>query len=535
MVGLKMYVIIQKWFRIEPAFVPETGLSNLIGLAAMSPIIGIYHLFFPIALPLHLFFIALVLGNWKHAKLIFTNLRSEIIANKLQYILLFVVAVVSVCIRPGRGDIADYHLQAIRWAENYSNIIGLGNFNRPLANNNWWFNLQAFFGFRFLGVESVYIGNALIFMALFLFMYNPNNKLNKSGWFIWIQLGFLVLCVKTAFVGSVTPDFIITCLVMVTAILFERYFIQQMKLKGYLICIFILSCFALTVKLNAFPLLFIASLALWELIQKQLKHINLYKSILLASVFLIPWLIGNIIASGWLVYPVDSLDLFHVDWKVPKEILQFERFSIKQWGKNPGADIYLTSQLSFFQWLPKWFAYHDLFNKVFIIASVIAITYLILSKQNYQNKARAALVFFGVAGLLFCLSNGPHIRYSFGYMILLIALATQSIMGRLKFETGTVVFKVLQSGLLVLVLFQGIVFCSKQTLQTNLMSILKPKSYPVIPLTSQPIGSQQAIITNQNNSCWDQFPCSYYMIEGCTLRGNTFKTGFKINPEMIIH
>jgi hypothetical protein len=64
------------------------------------------------------------------------------------------------------------------------------------------------------------------------------------------------------------------------------------------------------------------------------------------------WLVGNVIVSGWLCYPVSSIDLFHFDWKTPKEVSDMERFSVKQWGKVPFQDIQVTAQMSFGEWFP---------------------------------------------------------------------------------------------------------------------------------------------------------------------------------------
>lgn len=531
LLGLKMFILLHNWFTPKEVFIPQTGLSNIIGLAIMSPIIAVYHLFFNIDFVLHLFFISLVISNLSVIKILLKKLGSEMLRQKWEYSFLFLAGIVSITIRPGHGDIADYHLQGIRWAENYPNIIGLGNFNRPLSNNNWWFNLQAFLGLRFLGLKSVYTGNTLFFIATFLYLLNLKEMI-KGKWFIWILLAFMVLCLKTAFVGSVTPDFIITCLAFLCGTLYYQYFIEVSKLKGMLLCIFLLCCFAITVKLNAFPFLFLALLALWELIQKKIINVNLIRFIAIATVFFIPWLIGNIVISGWLAYPVDSIDLFNVDWKVPKELLQFERFSIKQWGKNPGEDIYITAQMNFFQWLPKWFAYHDLFNKCLIVTTVISAFVLLLTKQTYQNKAIRGLFIFAIFGLLFCLSNGPHIRYVFGYMLLLIALSVQLLLARIKAEPPILAWKFLKIGMIAITLLQATIFIIKQPSQLVFESIIYPKSYSAEILPLQQMGSKQVIITANNNSCWDQFPCTYYLIEGCTLRGNSFTDGFKVVTEI---
>jgi len=45
---------------------------------------------------------------------------------------------------------------------------------------------------------------------------------------------------------------------------------------------------------------------------------------------LLPWLYSNVILSGYLIYPLVELDLFSVDWKLPKTIGETEREFIKE-------------------------------------------------------------------------------------------------------------------------------------------------------------------------------------------------------------
>lgn len=46
------------------------------------------------------------------------------------------------------------------------------------------------------------------------------------------------------------------------------------------------------------------------------------------------FLIRNIIISGYILYPYAQLDFFHVDWKMPKELVVFDHNEIIVWGRN---------------------------------------------------------------------------------------------------------------------------------------------------------------------------------------------------------
>lgn len=46
---------------------------------------------------------------------------------------------------------------------------------------------------------------------------------------------------------------------------------------------------------------------------KEWKKIGIY--LLCGCVVLAPWLVRNVLISGWLIYPFAAIDLFSVDWK----------------------------------------------------------------------------------------------------------------------------------------------------------------------------------------------------------------------------
>jgi hypothetical protein len=122
----------------------------------------------------------------------------------------------------------------------------LGNFNRPLANNNWWFNIQALFG---NASHSIYVLNALIFILVFAFLINDEGENKMLKVFSFVLAGFVALSTKTAFVGSVTPDYAIANLIFICSYLFLKYSFSKNKILLHIIII--LAIFAVTIKLNS--------------------------------------------------------------------------------------------------------------------------------------------------------------------------------------------------------------------------------------------------------------------------------------------
>ncbi|MFN4083571.1 MAG: LIC_10190 family membrane protein [Bacteroidia bacterium] len=499
---------------------PELGLTNIIGLALIALITSILHLFFKINFWAVFWGVAVSLSV---SKKLWNDLWNNIKYKKTIVAGLLFAGVVSIVSRPGTGDIGDYHLQAILWAKEFPNIIGLGNFNRPLANNNWWFNVQALFGIKAI---SLYTLNAVFFISvmLFLLLHNSRHLLVQT---IKIPLLlFVAISTKTAFVGSVTPDYIVTLIIFVSIFLFSRFCFEPNKTDAFILIV--LSAFAVTIKLNAIMLIPFSLYAFWIYYKNEFWSKCIIQPVIIYALFFIPWLIGNIIVSGWLAYPINIIDLFDVDWKVPEEILAYERFSIKQWGKIPGNDIYETAKLSFFEWFPIWFGNNDLFNKILLtgLPLITVISLFFINKEN--RKLWLALVLFGISGTLFCFSNGPHIRYAYGYIFMILSgtfavVYIKFISIKIRDLAVVYVFLCLVPVLIKLYQFQ----------KTGVLAhvLFYPPAYTKSTAQQQKLGNETIYITTQNSNCWDLFPCSYYMVEGCVLRGNDFNNGFKIKKQ----
>ncbi len=495
----------------------RSPLVLVVGLAVISLFVSVLHFFIPIDWRCHTFvWLALGAGfffNRKQLISIFPDLIYRIRKSLWFNLLLLAVAVVSVCIKPGNGDIADYHLQAIKWAEHYKNLLGIGNFNRPLVNNNWWFNLQAFFGWHSAGVNSVYVLNGIWFIVLMIYFTRNVSEIKQRLFRVPVIL-FLLLTVKTAFIGSVTPDIVITGIIFLC---FDLYLesTQSASKSFYSILISLLIFWAITIKATALLLLCLTALLLWELRSNK----QFFKSIFLIAVFgiiwLAPWFAGNVVRGGWLLYPFNQIDLFNVDWKVPESYFEYDKIVLKGWGRIPFSDIYETAKMPYSAWVSVWFNNLDIFNKALIIAfifSLISIAVNALRKKIFPVQIVAALI-----GVFMLFNSGPHMRFMYGYMIVIMGCALmQYAIPALKYAR-----KAYMAALAVLLVFVVIKEHEKITL-------IEPLPYPSYQLQETSINGFTVYLPNSNTPCWVQFPCSPYIAEGTVLRTENIEDGFKV-------
>lgn len=516
-IGNYAWAILQKWVGLNNGIALHPAIFPIIGMAAMSPFIGVYHFFFKIDVPLHIFFLAVVFSTYQSAW--FKNGYHELKSNWTVYVLLFVGAIFSVMIRPGTGDIADYHLQAIKWAENYPNIIGLGNFNRPLANNNWWFNLQAFFGLSWLGVNSVYIGNAIFFIAVFAWLYLSETVNRGHAWMRFIFASFVILSLKTAFVGAVTSDFIVTLMIYLLLDLFVIGSNRKENAYEYLLLMVLFISWIVTVKTTAIVFFMLPLLGLIQLIIKK-KFSFLIQLILLGLMFVIPWLIGNVIVCGYLLYPFNQLDFFAVDWKVPASFFEYDKIVLSSWAKVPNQDVYVTKMMAINEWLPLWFLRLDILNKLLVLGFVISAPLLWIF--SFKKREVVWPVLFVQLGFATIFLNGPHPRFLFGYMVSSIAFLAYLFADYTHFNLPKKALLYLGVLLVLLITF------SHRLDQNIAANWFKPKPYPKVDLEAKGINGFAVWIAKENGICWDQFPSSYYFIETVELRGTNVDSGFRV-------
>lgn len=517
--GNFIWPVLERVFKTGNKLALHPAIYPIIGLAVMSPIIAVYHFYSKVDLFLHFFFLLFFVSNIKYAKEGFLNLIGFIKNNLLVFLLLILGALLAIIGRPGMGDIADYHLQAIQWVEKYPLLPGLGNFNRPLANNNWWFNLQAFWGFSFLGVKSVYVGNALYFICLFSYLFFAEPISKAQQWMRFLFAAFILLSLKTAFVGAVTPDIIVTGMIY---LLLDLYLLAAAKIdlrKGYLLLMVLFILWIVTVKATAIVFFMLPLLWLIQLL-KDKQWFFLSKMILLGLVFLIPWFIGNVLLCGYLLYPFNQIDLFAVDWKVPAFYFEFDKIVLSSWGKVPGQDIFLTQKMGIGEWLPIWFGKLDVLNRLLVIG--FAICAPLVALFSYKKKEIIWPFSFVLLSFAVIFLNGPHPRFLFGYMLSTIAFALYLFSDKIPFEAPKKFIPLLG---LALVLFLSF----KAVLQKDLPSAwFEPKPYPHEQLEARNIDGFEVFITKNANSCWDQFPSSYYFIDSVGLRGADIKKGFSV-------
>ncbi len=335
-------------------------------------------------------------------------------------------------------DTGLYHAQSIRWIEEYGVVPGLGNLHSRLAYNSAAFCLSALYSMAFLGGQSYhccagFLAFLLALVCLEAFIKGGMKKPALSDFARIIAIYYLLMI----FDEMVSPASDYFMVLLVFFILIRWLELIEKKEDSYLPYAFlcVLSVSVITVKLSgALILLLTVKPAIMMLKEKRGKEI--LKFLAAGILTVLPFLIRNVILSGWLVYPFTSIDLFSFAFKIPKGMADYDAKEIQVWGRG-FSDVgrYGDPPL---KWLPEWAAQLDGSNKAFLVMALLGISlWMVYLAYAVIKRRNDMLDFLHTAGtlmacFLFWLLSAPLVRYGcvflwmfpvlvWGYLYLIIS------------------------------------------------------------------------------------------------------------------
>ena len=339
-------------------------------------------------------------------------------------ITLFALTVTSY--RPILYDTDLYHAQAIRWIEQYGVVKGLGNLHNRLAYNSSFFSLQALFSLKFLVNQSMHSING--FITLVMLKYGVleycvfrRKKPEMSDIFRICLIWYFFVEGIIFTISSPGSDLLAQSLLLYLCAEWSRLIEDQDEYGEYgILCV--LAVWAVTVKLSAAMVVLLTVYpAICLIREKKWKQIGLFLAMGLMIVF--PFLARNVVISGYLLYPNEKLDLFHVDWKMPASVVSSDSAEIKAWGR--GITSFEQYNVPMSEWLPIWYGTLSIGFKIMLWLSVFcmlfAVVYTVMCMRKRKGLPELTLLGTCIAGLLSWFFTTPNIRYGLQYLLLLPA------------------------------------------------------------------------------------------------------------------
>ena len=327
-------------------------------------------------------------------------------------------------------DTGIYHAQMIHWYEDYGVVKGLGNLQQHFAYNSSSLAYAAVFSMKWLVGQSLHGTNG--FLQAFLVVWavrglrgfwRRKNHLADGCRFAILVYALVV----SERIMSPATDFSSMYLVLWVVCIWADLLTGDKnaefgQIHGYAL-LSVAAVFVATCKLSAGCLVILALYPFVKLLRRrQWKSIFIY--IFCGVLVLAPWLIRNVLISGWLLYPFTALDLFHVDWKIPAEYVQHDSDQIKVWGRC----LYDVARIdeSPLSWFPVWWAEKRREEMMLLIGNVIALAGLALGgvytvfvrreKLPWDKMMLYVATLCSIAGWFL---TAPFIRYGLAFLLLL--------------------------------------------------------------------------------------------------------------------
>lgn len=446
----------------------------------------------------------------------------------LGIVIIFLYFASMACKTPDFYDTGLYHGQAIRWIEEYGVVKGLGNLHNRLAYNSAFLCLQALFSWKsVLGVSlhgvNAFLGALMTIYALANLL--PIKKVNIITLFV-DSLILLYIILSLADISSPNTDFsaMLILLYVISKWMHETTKKAPRNIYGMLSIIVI---WGITVKLSTVAMILFVFYSFIRYLKKhKWKEILSYG--LALAIVAMPFLVRNVMISGFLLYPYTMIDVFNVDWKMPVYTVNFDNHEIVAWGR--GLNDVDKYNWPFVDWFKEWFSGLGYWNAFLVTLNIglviIALIYLIFTIKKRSISSFGA---WGVSivCLLTWLFSAPLLRYGIVYLYLQPSIVLGILMAKFK-EAKVIIW----SKILIL----GMIFCGYMSYLWNLkeISIYYPTDYPhFLCYEAELEGERIYLPTEGDRTGYHAFPATPYSarLNVIEKRGENIEDGFRVKDE----
>lgn len=531
----------------------SVSIIALLGLAVLASIAGVLSLVINLGLAANLIIllVAVGLGFWQRKFLqqfLLEKIRALRQGNKLvllAFLAIFLVILLKSTQPVQNYDTGLYHAQAIRWMETYRAIPGLGNLHDRLVFNSSWLLAQGLFSFSFTGLRSFHTLNALLAVILCGFALGKFDRLSRGEVTLAnasaVFLPFLlrrIFSLELSSPGTDLPAALVIWIVLTLSI--EKVDEKSTARFDFLfLAIFVLSIFAVTIKLSTLPILL---LLLYFFLRQSggVQRSSLATGALLAALIFLPWMSRGLVQSGYLVYPVPQTDIFHPDWRIPEENARGTMQWIQNWAKVATPDREAVEQMGVGTWAPIWFHNLEPLDRQILILNVTAFVLLIFlfaALAWYEGPHRAFLSPYSiiyvavVSGLLYWFFQAPAVRFGYAFLAFFPVVCLAPIVLYAMRRFALVRLWAVPMMLIALLLYQGISVYRLANLETLRGVLVFPVDYPRVETQAHSLGSMVVYTPMEGNQCWyEPFPCVPSIDSDLRLRGSAIVDGFRMNP-----
>lgn len=452
------------------------------------------------------------------------------------------IFLVSGTLKPVNPDTQIYHVQIVRWFNEYGTVPGVANLSPRYGLGSNWFNLISIFRLPFWKHENFTWLNTTIVIWFFVWLvsrwkfHSAKKEASKSntimGHFYLLLILFCLfeweLFRDTA--NSTTYDFIVVALslmaicFLIESILFS--FSQSFSVFFIVLCFSIIP-FKFSGVFILLPLLFY--------LFRFKKTRYWVASISIGLVILIPFLIKNYLATGYPLYPI-AWSVSHPDWQVPPAMTDYLRMYIhvsNRFYNTNTVDFTHLPELMNQSWFNTWINGLLFQQKFILILSLSSLSLFIFKASlniNY-NKLRIlfALLLLMAAGWFL---SAPSPRFGYGVLLVLAFFPV-------CFYIGPLLMLSLHKPVIILTFFIAGYYLYKKTqpLISEPIYLVHTEKLDQPPLHTVLINGMNFYLPEIINNGWMRYcydtdlPCIGNENKYLQPRGKTLKQGFKMDPK----
>jgi len=526
-------------------------LSQILGLLFISNILLVISIIYPIN---YLFFLILILSS------IFLYLFSKDLKLKFNYCfdLINQIGRINLTLLIGLiglyqsqtifwGDSAIYHINSIKWINEYGMVFGIANLIKQLGFASSWFALNASIQLdgKYSGLSYTVLGGYVLLLMVIHFLYcvkkiSVEKKRNILNSFYLFAYPLIIILIIRWGVGlSPSPDMLIHFMGLLAAGLI----ISDLEIKNKINLIFLSAVLLVSIKLSSISLIFFSL----YIIAKNLNYLC-YRKILLICLLIAPILVCNFINSGYPLYPFKLIWL-NVEWLVPQNDITKVNNAVfnHAFYNNTNSDLIKPVN---FQDIVQWaLSRKEWLTSILIFLNLICILFLIFKTSiKYIN-----LIIFVLISFIIFVLNAPTLRFGLNWLIIIPAITAVIVTERFDFYKIRYLYSYFICS--ILIAFVLIVIHP-----VNPMQVMLQKKYPnesklnfILPSKIVPFENvhdinnlvvdirdlkfstfkiDQVIIHSGNGYCWDiSPPCSENLDISLINPEKGINGGFKIQKK----
>ena len=372
-------------------------------------------------------YIAGVLRLWKEE---FSGLGKERI---IVYVMLSLAVLVFAISGSGPAKLIDtdwYHAQTIRWIEEYGCVKGVANLFYALGFNNAQHYFDALFSMVWLFGQSIKGSGGFFGLIIFAHGLLRVARFKKHSCHIADFLAVWEMAYSIIVTAFYTDPYVDTLPnVLVLFIMTEWIALVEEKSEDTVWFGFycLLAVFATICKTSVAPVVLLTVYAVYLLLKQQRK-VQIFWYLGVGFLMAVPFIITNIITSGYPVYLLTAFDVLNAKWKIDPAVLQYCVNDMVAAARNPVAthEQVLNCGLS---WVPTWFRAESISHQLLYLAIAVLVIYdlvfigIVLFKKkdmDFPMLWPRICVYIGLAYWFFTI---PQVKYCWSFLILATALA----------------------------------------------------------------------------------------------------------------